>query len=80
MAVPVPQNGSSTTPPGGHVARMGVRQRSGGNGAKCRSRPCVSLRQDVPHVSGLGAVGVVAEEVEAALLEFAGAARYCVDV
>ena len=34
------------------------------------------LGQDVPHVAGLGAAGVVAEEVEAALLELASAAGH----
>src|SRR5262249_3840974 len=42
FVVPVPANGSNTIPPSGHVARIGIRHKSSGYGAKWSFRFCVS--------------------------------------
>src|SRR5947199_294051 len=42
FVVPVPQNGSRTTPSIGQVARIGILHKSSGYGAKWSNRFCVS--------------------------------------
>lgn len=49
LVVPVPENGSSTVPSGGHVKTIGTLTKSSGYGAKWSFRPVYPLERSATH-------------------------------